>query len=199
MRVYSTEIKLCFNKPPDNDTRGYEFCFNTKAYLNQRRRACELDDATIAERTGYRNFNKFLRKRELWHAMKMPFPRSYLNVIGVDWKVLEYIVELDQDAFYSEFEKPQLPVRFTVRYFAALYGSRELGDCESEEEAIAIVKEFSRESGFRCCINYPQLKTIFIEPDGSINTILYKPTIIITRDHVSFGETGEGIGTARVG
>ncbi|MBD3168528.1 MAG: hypothetical protein GF307_03525 [candidate division Zixibacteria bacterium] len=198
MQKYSTEIKPNFNKPADNITRGYEFCFNTRAYLNQKREACTLDDKTIAERSGYRNFSKFLRKRELWHAMKMAFPRKYLDVIGVDWDVLEYVVELDQEAFHEEMDKPRIPERFTVRYFAAFYGSRMIGECESEEQAIERVKAFSKDSNFRCCINYPQLKTVFIEPDGSIWANLYKPVMKITNDRVYFGDTGEGIGTVRV-
>ena len=126
MERMELNLKLNFNNPAENDTPNYEFCRNTKTYLNQERKSCQLDDKTVAEKTGYRNFSKFLRKRELWHIMKMSFPRKYLEVIGVDWNTLEYAVEIDNEAFLKELEKKQIPDRFIVRYFAAMYGNRDI-------------------------------------------------------------------------
>ena len=43
-------------------------------------------------------------------------------------------------------------------------------------------------------INYPDIKIIFIEPDGSVRQIYFKPDINIDSEYIYSAKDGEGVG-----
>ncbi|MFW6271274.1 MAG: hypothetical protein ACOC4G_14550 [Bacillota bacterium] len=183
-----------------NEVDDYERFFHTKAYLKKKSgKLTFFKDETdkiheLAEKSGYKKFNKFVEHRKEWHQMKSKIPRAYLKTIGVKLKVLKFTIELDQKEFEEVLEIPLYPQYATVRLHAAFYQSYSLPPDTSEKEAVQIMKEYAEKEERYCYINYPDIKTIGFRPDGSIYRIYYKPDIEITREYVFPTEGGERIG-----
>ncbi|MBD3232638.1 MAG: hypothetical protein GF315_02830 [candidate division Zixibacteria bacterium] len=198
MNRISNRLPFNFNNPKINHIDDYEFCRSTKIYLNQKRAASNLDEIEIMKESGYADLNKFRKHRELWHKLARDVPRGYLEALEVDYKILRFTIELDQESFEEALELELYPKTFIIRYMAAIYQTKDFGRKITEEEAVELVREISVKNKLRCCINYPSFKTIWIEPDNTITTTYYKPSIKFTKKWVKFGETGEGIGEISV-
>jgi hypothetical protein len=149
-------------------------------------------------RCGYRKLQKFQRHKAAWDRGQARIPLAYLEGIGVDLDLLRTAVELDQRALVAAVSVPLLPRYFTARLMAAVYQTTELPEGCTEEQAVEMVRRFAAKSGRECCIHFPGLKSVFIRPDGSVSTCLYKPELRIDNGKVSFGETGDALGMVGV-
>lgn len=180
---------------------GYEYCYCecAKEYLRQRLGTCATDDKYLAELTGYKDLDKFKRHQDAWHGLERPIPRKYLDAIGANLDILRSALERDQVNFELMDALPRTPAHYTVRLLAAVYQMRFFDDAIPEAEAIRRIKAYSAETGFRCCINYPQLLTIYIEPDGSVSKTYYRPAMKVTDNWVAFERDGSRVGTMRIG
>lgn len=186
--------------PPINEIADYVFARNIKAYLRQKRMGRGLRELMAC--TPYKNITKFDKHLDEWLALVRPIPKTLLTGLGVDWDVLSFCYELDCENFQKAIEIPRYPEHFVVRLIPGIYSTKDLPKGVSEEEAIEIVKEYS--SGrFRCLISYPQLLTIYIEPNGRVRRSYYKPEFVKGRGPVGevvyFGSDGRFIGTTRIG
>jgi hypothetical protein len=63
---------------------------------------------------------------------------------------------------------------------------------------VEIVKQFSKEKRMCCCIPVEKMKTILVEPDGSVRTSCYYPTIEVTKTSLKVSYDGTGIGRSYV-
>ena len=185
-----------------NTLDDYERFYHTRSYIqnqSSKYRDPSLKQNPVVldlmEKSGYRKLHKFRNHRKDWDNARGKAPLGYLNAIGVDLKILESCVEADKWEYDRALHIPLFPRFVVVRYMAGIYGDMELPENTSEYAAIEMVKDYSREHGKRCCINYPELKTVWIEPNGDVNYSYYRPSIRFTKDRAIFGSDGSGIGT----
>lgn len=188
-----------------NNSYDYERFFHTKSYIqnqSSKYRDPSLKQNPVVldlmEKSGYKKLHKFRNHRKDWDNARGEAPLGYLNAIGVDLKILKFCVEADKWEYDRALQIPLFPKFVVVRYMSAVYGTMELPSDTSEYVAIEMVKDYSREHGFRCYINYPELKTVWIEPNGDVHYSYYRPSIRFTKNMVIFGSDGSGLGITTI-
>ena len=82
---------------------------------------------------------------------------------------------------------------------AAVFSQFELPANTSEAEAIEVTKRFAMEKGFRSFIPVEDLKTIFVEPNGTVFTKYYRPCLEITKTYVEASSDGSWVGKSYLG
>lgn len=172
-----------------NKVEDYIPFYNSKIYLEQKSGSLQYFEnqipeiKKIADEVGYKDFNEFIKHRKLWHGFKEKIPLSYLKAIGVKLDVLEFTIELDQNDYQKTLEIPQHPKSYIIqtRPFPL---TKRLPQNISEAEALELVRKEAVLENKSCVINYPFLKKILIDSDGSIKTTYYRPDIKIEGEYV---------------
>lgn len=172
-----------------NKVEEYIPFYNSKIYLKQKSGSLKYFEDQIpqikklAEKVGYKDFNQFIKHRKLWHDFQKKIPISYLKAIGIKLDVLEFTIELDQNDYQKALEIPLYPKSYMIqtRPFPL---NRRLPKKTSEAKAIELVRKEAILEKKSCVINYPLLKKILIESDGSVKTTYYRPAIKIEGEYV---------------
>lgn len=172
-----------------NKVEDYIPFYNSKIYLKQKSGSLKYFEnqisqiKKIAEKVGYKDFNQFIKHRKLWHDFQKKIPISYLKAIGVKLEVLEFTVELDQNDYQKALEIPLYSKSYIIqtRPFPL---TRRLPQRTSEAKAIELVRKEAILKNKSCVIDYPLLKKILIESDGSVKTTFYRPDIKIEGEYV---------------
>ena len=174
-------------------------------YIDQKS-AQFLDDRTAVSSLkemmkfcGYSKFNKFKNHRKEWDELHRDVPLSYFTYIGIKKAVLLFTLELDYEEYKKVLDIPLYPQFAVARVMAAVYQEKQFLETTPEAEAIEVLKVFSREKHKRCCINCPELKTIYVEPNGEVNIVYYPPAIKFTGKWALPNTNGNGIGTTYLG
>lgn len=148
----------------------------------------------MMEASGYKHYSKFVIHKKEWDQLIRKIPLGYFNFLGVDRKVLDLTLELDYQEYEDALELPLYPKFATIRLMSAVYTSEKIPGNMIEEEALEYIYEVVKEKGFQCCINYPFLKTIFVDKMRGINTIYYPPEIEFTKLYAHPKQDGRMIG-----
>jgi len=184
-----------------NKVEDYVRFRHCKVYLKSKSDECKDKNALRVE-CGYslkNSFNKFRIHRKEWDNLERKNPLKYLSEIGVDLDTLKFTVELDQEEFDRALEIPYYPHIVGFRVMAAVFSQFELPENTPEREAIEVTKRFAREKGFRSFIPVRDLKTIYVEPDGSVFTNYYRPCLEITKSHIEASSDGSWFGKSYLG
>ncbi|MEO0128367.1 MAG: hypothetical protein ABIL44_11540 [candidate division WOR-3 bacterium] len=183
-----------------NTIEDYKQFYHTRSYIvqksdaygyleNNREKVIELMNLC-----GYRKLEKFCSHRNMWNSLDRRIPRVYLETIGVDLEVLKFAVEVDRQEYESVLQLPRSPKAGTIRYMAGVYGSYKFPDNISETDAIIMLQAYSRENHFQCCINYRDVITIWIDPNGKISYTYYEPKIEIKKREVLISTGNQKVG-----
>jgi len=192
-----------FSAKDINKLEDYERFRNLKSYLLQKagsinRAYVEKEEIwKLAGAVGYSKYNKFLNHREQWHELVRKIPVSYLDIIGVDYDVLDFTVELDQKDYQSALQIPLYPKGFIVRHMSCFYRTVEFLPDTPENQAIEIVQEYARKEGKKCAINYADIKTILVGTEGQVNTCYYEPNINFVGGYMIASSDGQTFATVR--
>ncbi|RKX73111.1 MAG: hypothetical protein DRP87_19465 [Spirochaetes bacterium] len=181
-----------------NEIGEYERFFHTKRYIesiNPVKKSRFKMMATL----GYSNMKKFITLKKEWDQLRRNIPLSYFDYIGLNREVLEFTLELDWEEYEQALQIPRYPHSAIVRIMSAVYKNITIPTGSHENEAIAYLFDFMKEKRFRCCINYPQLLSIFLEPNGDIKKVYYPPSIRFTKTSAIPEKDGSGIGTSYLG
>jgi transcriptional regulator with XRE-family HTH domain len=76
----------------------------------------------------------------------------------------QIILALCED--FAALDQP-IPSQVVIRWIPAVYGTMRLPENCTPEEAIKMATKFSREKGFRTCVRLSNIRTVYVEPDGS--------------------------------
>ena len=183
-----------------NKIEDYDRFHNTKAYLKKKSgKLVYFKDQTdeimeLAEKCGYKKFNKFVEHRKEWHGLIRKIPLSYLEQIGAKLDVIDFTVEVDQEEFKKALELPFYPEYATVRMMPSVYQSIKLPADLTEEEAIEYLKDYSSKEERICWIKLKDIKTIWVYPNRNVNTSYYKPDYEIENDYLTPTLSGRKIG-----
>lgn len=173
----------------------YERFFHTKAYLrsleaagNSSSKLTGEDKITLSrmmKASKYANLSKFLEHKKDWDSLHRKIPLSYLEYLGYDRDVLTFTLALDFQEYRAALDLPRRPKFAFVRLLTSVFIREPLPDNILEDKAIEYIKYNMGENHLYYCINYPELKTIFIEPEGKIITAYYPPEIEFTQSYAS--------------
>lgn len=191
-----------------NTIEEYERFFHAKRYIRSINPVKQTNfKITLHERTiiqemmpvlGFSTMNKFITLKNEWDLFQRDIPLSYLDYIGVKRDVLTFTLELDREEYEQVLTIPRYPQYAIVRLMAAVYKNIKIPADLHEKEAIEFLFDFMKGKRFRCCINYPELLSIFLEPERSINTVYYPPSIRFTKKCAIPHQDGSGIGTSQI-
>jgi len=172
----------------------YERFHHTKAYVKSKSELV-ISKNELLTACGYRNIDKFKKHRMEWDRLLRPVPLSYLSSIGVDMKVITLTIEVDKEEYMKALRVPLYPKAAVVRLMATVYCDIPCPLGTTEEEAIEILKRYSGEKNKRCSINYPELKTVWVDPSGTVEVVYYETIAHVSRKYLipsgSGGSTGK--------
>ena len=172
-----------------NRLEDYERYSNTKAYLLQKSGSLTFfkdqksEIHELAEKSGYADFNKFTEHRREWHNINRRIPLGYLSAIGVDFEVLDFVVNVDYQEFRRALKVPRYPQYFTIRLMPSIYQSVEIPEEIPENKAIEALQKLAAEKDRLCFINYQELLSILIKPDGQVTRNYFVPAAEISGDY----------------
>jgi hypothetical protein len=184
-----------------NRVEDYERFRHCKAYLKSKSNE-RADENVLRVECGYslkNSINKFRIHRKEWGDLERRIPLKYLSAIGVDLETLNFALELDCEEFDKAIEIPVFPRVAGFRVMAAVFSEFGLPENTSEQEAIEVTKRFAREKGFRSFITVRDLKTIWVEPNGTVFTSFYRPCLEITKTYVEANSDGSWVGKSYIG
>ena len=182
-----------FLAPVVNDSNQYTRFFHTKSYLSQKSRLVPYSIALHEDRVlrvmascGYlfRRPEKFSAHRRQWDRLDRPIPLAYLTAIGADVEVMQFTAELDAEDYEEVLQQPLYPRYATIRVVPGIFSLLELPDGIDEAEAVDLMSDFARRRSRRCCIGFRDIKSIWIEPDGTTSYTFYRPLLRVTRTHL---------------
>ena len=193
--MHKQEIPL-FSVPDANTISSYVPFRRTSFYL-KKQSSTFRDIRKLLALCGYSSgssYGKFLRHQREWHDLKRNIPLKYLTVIGAVLEEIQATVEVDAEEYESILRLPFFPKNGIIRLMATVYSEYCFEPGTTEEEAVEILKEFSKENNLRACINFSGIKTTWTEPSGEINYSYYYPMVKITKTHLIPSCGGQGIG-----
>jgi hypothetical protein len=179
-----------------NKVEDYKRFLHCKTYVSSKS-AERTDEKTLMAECGYsvkNSLNKFRIHRNEWNNLERRIPLKYLSAIEVEIETLKFTLELDCEEFDRALEIPYYPRVVGFRVMAAVFSQFELEENTPEREAIEVTKRFAREKGFRSFIPVRDLKTIWVEPDGTVFTSYYRPCLEITKTYVEASSDGSWVG-----
>ena len=160
-----------------NQVPGYKRFRRIIAYLEKRSQSVNNLSQVVFSLFPEENKNSQQVLYELIHLMR-EIPYLFLSAIDAD---IEHIMALcgeDLKEFERNKERTDLyPQSVTLRYMPAVYQVRTFPFRMDEDKAVQYAIEHYCRNRFRCAINYPEFKTIYIEPDGKVDTVFYPPEI----------------------
>jgi hypothetical protein len=175
-----------FNSPGDyirfRNTRSYVLQKHTLYFAGLVGKSRKEKLKHLYKQCGYSDYAKFVRRLGQWVSLSVPIPRKYFDEIGIDYHVLDFVVELDNEEYANALNTQFLIENFEERIMAGIYLPISLPGKMTEPEAIDYIRSFQRETKFRCCINVTGLKSIYVEPDGTVKYEYLKPVMTTTKD-----------------
>jgi hypothetical protein len=139
---------------------------------------------------GYRTLRKFTAHRNEWDELTERIPVKYFSAIGVDLDVLRFALELDQQEYDLALERPFYPKSYGIRLKRTVYHTMEFPPQTTEEQAIQILKKYSKDKRTYCFITVPYIKSVWVQPDGAVFTTFYRPELEIGKEWVKASELG---------
>ena len=193
-----SDLKLNLFGNPQNYAENYVYCRRVKDYLLSQHEKSGNDTKDIAAASGYTKLDKFKIHLKEWQELERPIPKKYLQAINVNIDILLSLLELDKLDYEEAIKIPRKASFCTVRLIPGIYATYSFGGIVSEEEAIKLAKDYSKNTKQTCIINFPGLFLIDIHPDGKVSKSYYYPSIDITKEWVKFGWNGSNLGTMRI-
>ena len=182
------EIPFLSSSTELNTISDYERFRNVKAYLASKNPIYFKSDVRwLAATCGYDkesrigSFNKHIGE---WMRLERKIPIAFLKGVGVRLDTLREAEELDQEEYDQTVALPFFPSTITMRLMAAVYTDTKLPPGTTEEAAIEILIQESKEKHRSCCIVCPGIKTIYANPDGEVGFHYSRPKLLITEDWV---------------
>jgi len=190
---------FCFERRAIQCLNDYAWGYHHRAYLLHCADTCTLTLHERREQCGYRNVNKFIKREGDWLGCLRPIPVVYLQTIGCDLEVLKAAVVIDQEEYDRALQFTLHPREFIVRLMSAMYTPHALPQgCTLEQAQVEIRAFQEKHPNLSCCLSWPGLRALFFEKGKLVKETLYRPEFIETREGLSFGENGQGLGQTRL-
>ena len=157
---------------------GYERLRMVRRYLKWVDDACTEPLPRLAQACGYRNVNKFQRRRSEWARGAKAIPIAWIDAIGVDRHALEAALDVDQQNYDRAMAALSLPRHWIVRLLPAVYVTYPLAEDISTYAAWQHVQEaVDGKPELRAYLHWPGLTTTCFRDGRPPATTYYRPEI----------------------
>jgi len=184
------EVMFCGHSY-DNKIEGYEHYRHTLAYIEHQflsLRGKGIDPATLY---GYKSKKRFFEKMREWITLRDPVPLKFLKLINADLYVLETALSLDRKDYDEVVKGELIPKVYVICRFPLGIKAIPLTGVTGEKEAIAQTRSVAVMRNTMCLIEYPYIKTIWIEPDGQISVRMFPPKMTQEGKYIRFSFLGD--------
>lgn len=152
-----------------------EIMSKTAELFRRRRREMDLGYKEVAERAGYGNIDKGMRRMQELEDDENYFPhpeirRRFAEVLDISEEEIESAMREN----FRELDRPVDP-HIVVRVMPAVYREPDLPEDCTREQAERIAERLSWEEGERCCLVLSHVRSLFYEPDGTKEEIYTVP------------------------
>lgn len=191
---------LPFSARAINRIEDYTRLFHTRTYLHQKSAGYGNSDSNrikireLMYFCGYRDFEKFCLRRKEWDNLNREVPRVYLRAISAEPEMIFFTVRVDQEEYRKVLQVPRYPKAGIVRLMAGCYRDLKIPADTPEADAIIMMQKYSQKNKYQCCINYRDVITIWIEPDGEIQYTYYLPSFKLDKRYITFSTTNFMVG-----
>lgn len=159
----------------DNTVEGYEHYHHTLAYIDHQFRSFKGKSKDLLALCGYKSSRRFVTRMREWLTLRDPVPLRFLKAIEADLYVMETALALDIREFHELLARGLKPKVFVICNTPMFSRAVSFPGISNEKEAIAFARSTAVMRNTMCLIEYPLIKTIWIEPDGNITTRIYPP------------------------
>ena len=132
----------------------------------------------VAQRLGYRNIAKGLRRLDAWLAgTRQPAPqqrRQLAAFLEMSPEDLDALLSQDRQLRHKKRREKRAnnPYYYlTLRLIPAFYQTRKLPVELSQREAIALARQTARQCRKKCALNTPKNQTLWFNEDGAVYAI----------------------------
>jgi hypothetical protein len=159
--------------------------------LPQDRKGIPQSLPEIMETLGYKDKPKLLRRISQWLNLEGKIPLKFLSAIGITKDDLLWFLEFDKTDFYEALKNANRPKDFRYKIMPCVYAKEDFPIGTPEEAAIEYVRAFMKNQPeyiqkHGASIIYPDLKSIYIEHDGSVRVTYYVPEVVFKQGYVIF-------------
>ncbi|WP_321992654.1 hypothetical protein [Marispirochaeta aestuarii] len=106
-----------------NQIAGYDRLYHTRRYFMGKalqipcfkKRLIGTRYEEIQDFYGYKYMQKFFNQLKQWNSLRVPIPVRYLEAIEIDYKVLEFYLEIDHETYLDKLNEPHYPKYANVR------------------------------------------------------------------------------------
>ncbi len=167
--------------------------FHTRQYMKRRYRECNLSESALMKSAGYATPDLFLHHQEEWLRCEGSIPAGYLEAIGVDFRVLEFVLDLDRELYDTALSLPLQVASYGVRTEDLVTQIRTFGSFIDYERALQLIRGFSEKQPFQFFINIPGIRYSEVSRMEGEREILYRPSMVITRSSVEFSSQNAAV------
>jgi hypothetical protein len=184
-----------FSVPDINKADDYVPFRNVRIYI----KSCSekfRNKHELLLKVGYskKSYSKFCNRESDWLSLRRNIPLKYLFAIGAELQQIEVEVDADRGEYLNVLKLSFYLKNAVVRVMAAVFFQYKFKPGTTESEAIEIMRAYSKEKHINVCINYPGVKSIWIQPDGASKISYYFPSIRITKKELVPFYIGDGVG-----
>jgi len=145
------------------------------SYLKSERLKHKLNTAQLAEKVGYRNINKGMRRINILEREGIATPTLLSKVVDalkLDTGCVDNLIKLDREANEAEYERwlnEPIKMYYTIRMMPTIYLSYDLpSNIKTEDEAIDYVSDVAKNKKCLAWLNLSRRETLFIDKSGGV-------------------------------
>jgi hypothetical protein len=145
------------------------------SYMKNERLKQKLNTAQLAEKVGYKNINKGMRRitvLELEGVAPPSLLRKVVDVLKLDADYIDSLIRKDREAYEAEYERwvnEPIKMYYTIRMMPTIYLSYDLPtNIKTEDEAIYFVSAIAKNKKFLAWVNLSRRETVCIDKSGEV-------------------------------
>jgi transcriptional regulator with XRE-family HTH domain len=154
-----------------------------RSYLKSERLKHKLDTAQLAEKIGYRNITKGMRRildLEREGIAPPSLLKKVVDVLELDAGYIDSLIRKDREAYEAEYERwvnEPIKMYYTIRMMPTIYLRYDLPtNIKTEDEAIYYVSDIAKKKKCLAWLNLSRREIVFIDKLGEV-TLKHQKTI----------------------
>ena len=145
------------------------------SYIKGKRLKQKLNTAQLAQKIGYCNINKGMRRILDLEREGVAHPallKKIVDVLKLDACHIDSLIREDREANEAEYKRwlnEPIDMYYTIRMMPTIYLSYDLpAEIKSEEEAIAYVTDIAKDKKCLAWLSFSRRDIVFIDKSGGV-------------------------------
>jgi len=144
------------------------------SYLKEKRLKQKLNTAQLAEKVGYKNIYKGIRRildLEREGIAPPALLKKVVDVLELDADYIDSLIRKDREAYEAEYERwlnEPIKMSYTIRVMPAIYLSYDLPSNITSEEAIAYISDVAKNKKCLAWLSLSRRETLFIDKSWGV-------------------------------